>query len=167
MPHIGRRYPFHPTYWATEAWFWPGRLPWKYHGEKNLDDEPPWDAIPAGWTGISDVGVPSTDAKIIVYTFNFVVPDGDCTVKLTLKKLVDPPDTFAYCLLQCFLGGSEFIFSESKDSYEQRTANLGTFGDGTTVPGGLPVDPPSFFFRPATYDEGGTPFPHPTGGPPP
>lgn len=27
--HKGRPYPYAPTYWATECFFWPGYLPWK------------------------------------------------------------------------------------------------------------------------------------------
>ena len=57
--HKGRLFPYHPTYWATNAWFWPGYVPWKIAIVISSGQPSPWDIVPAA-TYITEPGITSS-----------------------------------------------------------------------------------------------------------
>lgn len=85
--HVHKPYPFHPTYWATECWFWPGFLPWKIIG--HMDGAPPddWSGMQFPWSGVSDAGVTVSDATQMIYRFPLPTAPGADELLVSLEQI--------------------------------------------------------------------------------
>lgn len=156
--HAGRHYPYHPSYWATEAWYWPGFVPFKLRGELNCAPFGFWTQIPLNWTGVSDPGVTSADCKTITYEFAIDPPGAYPQLLVTLEKVILAGQFKARWKvdLNDALGTLDTCWAWQ--SYPQ----LAVYVNGLTD--AEPPLPPSagnticLEFRPATYAEGGSPW---------
>lgn len=68
--HIGRTYPWHPQFDATECWFWPWFVAWKMNISQATTTVPaPWNTFPIYSAYYSAVGVVSADRKVVEYVW--------------------------------------------------------------------------------------------------
>lgn len=165
MPHLGRISPFHPTYWATLGWFWPGFVPWKLFVSLGFNLNPPWNRLPdfeefvtdegfhddlplsMNWVGYPDFRSEGAGAALIVFDTESAPPH-NCRVFFELYD-----DT-----------GTLVADATSILSRPQRTSTVNTWTVAHEYPSGAECILPDMLIRGATYDEGGSPFPFPTGG---
>lgn len=156
--HKGLRYPFHPEYQSTEAWFWPGFLPWRMHGRSLADAAQPWDHVPTGWTGVSDAGVPSNDRTWVDYTFPAVLGGLTAAFKLTVLRTGTLPHFLATWKIRIPATGTMWADATLIQTYPQRIVFASGFIDfmgHAGYGGGLG---PFLEFKPATYAQGGSPW---------
>lgn len=158
MPHIGRPYPYHPEYWATEAWFYRGFVPWKLTAEPEFPIPPFFGCVVGAFIPPSGPGETTGDAKKIKYTF---VADGECLVtqmEVTLEAISPGVGGSARWNLKSYYWDGSFETQFLDQPYPQRVVLSPWFT--MTVPN--PDVGPSLLmlvrFHPATYDEGGSPF---------
>jgi len=158
MPHRGRTYPYHPSSWATEAWFWPGLMPWKLYGQNLAVELPPWSPwILPGWTGVSSVGIPTADAKIITYDFPVTAPlTGGITV--TCKRAIGAEGPVARWTISIDDSGHLFGRATLDQTFPQTIVFCPGFVDFDGFMGYGGGLGPFIEFRPATYAEGGSPW---------
>lgn len=164
--HKGRHYPFHPDYWSTESWFWPGFVPWKMRAAE----------LPIGVTLfgcpfgtpvlISEPGEPSSTTKSIDYAFNLVAT---CLIK-TFVVTMERTGSFGAYRASWTVAATywdDSIESQTMtQEYPQRVVLSPVFV--LTIPPvvpGPPITQHARFF-PATYAEGGSPWPRVPPGPP-
>jgi hypothetical protein len=159
MPHDGRSYPFNPEFWVAPAWFWPGFVPWKLHA-KNLSPEfAPWDGIPLGWEGVSDAAVIDPAGAFIDYFFPQPVPHDSNTFRVRLSRLGDLPGATARWEIFCTAEGPVFAYAVVDQAYPQRIVFCPTWIDFEGFLGYGSGLGPFLECRPATYAEGGSPYP--------
>lgn len=72
--HKGRTYPYHPVYWVTEGWFWPGYCPWKVTLDVFNNGNPPWNIYTSGYGEVSQPGFISTNRLFVRYDFTYHAP---------------------------------------------------------------------------------------------
>jgi len=156
--HRGRTYPFAPKYWATEAWFWPGFVPWKMHAFYNGFDGPPWDFIPIGWQQNSEEVFFTPDMKEAVYVWFFAGLPPLYGMAVTLVR--DDSFGFAQARFAVTLTDTAGLISEAYDyqAFPQRTVQCGGFSSSTPYPPYTYDGTVSMVFRPSTYAEGGSPW---------
>jgi hypothetical protein len=167
MPHVGRPYPFHPIYWATEAWFYPGFVPWKLGGDMGFTLIPPWNLVPDGWIGVSKAGEPSADRKTMTYLFDVVPDDDSLQIKVAMQWQDHPMKFYARWDVWLLLRGAWLIHQWENQQFPQRQVEVSEWVAAEKHPPLGPGFPGPLAFWAADYAEGGTPFEHPTGGPPP
>lgn len=158
--HAGKLYPYHPNYWATEAWFWRGEVPFKMHGRCFAEPTAGWTLVPLGWEGVSDPGVPSSDSKYIEYEFAIDPPGAFPSLLVRLEKSSLNGEAKAMWRVQLVGSGGVIDTAWRFQAFPQYEV----FCSGLTT--WTPPAPPSagqavpLEFRPATYAEGGTPWPN-------
>jgi hypothetical protein len=159
MPHNGRHYPFLPQYWAGRAWFWPGFVPWKLHGQTVGVLLPPWDAIGSGWSGLSSPGVPSTDRSECYWDFAGAGPP-PWSFRITLRRSGLLPALWQAeweaVMPSTGLPSADAIADQV---YPQTTVFLPAFASFVGFPPYNSGIGPNLSFRPASYAEGGSPYP--------
>jgi hypothetical protein len=166
MPHKGRSYPFHPTYWSTEAWFWPGYCPWKLKALRSGVDPDPWDFCLLPTSMISLPGVPTADAKKIFYQF---ILDGICLVSeidVTMELGLGPDGQAAQWTVTAKYWDSTQDTDVAFQVFPQRQVDSPVFHFEVPDPGCEPFDDVWVKFQPANYEEGGSPYPRVPPGPP-
>lgn len=157
--HRGRPYPRHPTYWATEAWFWPGFVPWKMRldAASNLGD--PWDQIPAGFGGVSTAGHHDPKPLVIVYDLLVLPGSPSLTLRVLLDRIGSSPDYQARWRCEIAYDWVTVISTAYLvQSYPQTAVAADVF---THCAPGAPYSytgPVTLHLRPATYAEGGSPW---------
>ena len=157
--HKGRTYPYAPKFWATEAWFWPGFVPWKMFFERGISDGDPWNQIPIGYTKVSNEVFYTTDAK----EASWVWPLDDIAVGLAL----------AVTLSKTSVGATRFAFAgislndpsaitpslaSTLQTYPQDVVFVPNFFQLVPTPPYSYVGDVNISIRPATYAEGGSPW---------
>jgi hypothetical protein len=155
--HKGRAYPYHPTFWATEAWFWPGFVPWKMTLSVFNNSDPPWGILTAGYGEVSQPGIPSPIPKTIEYHFTAHAPAYGLILKLNRFTLsgVD----YARWFLQIVSGVGVWSTAVHLQDYPQRIIFNRSW---PIVIGSIPypvMGPPRYQFTPSLYTEGGSPWP--------
>lgn len=159
--HKGHRYPFHPFFFSTEAWFWPGYVPWKMRLNVIGSPGPPWDALVDAQVVFSEAGIPSTGFQVIEYHFWLPQPP-DLVSEAYLRMFKDEIDGVKYAVWEfsLFDGTSRYPTAWYFDSFPQRVVQRsGNPWWMTYDPLSIPTGP-NFQFRPANYAEGGSPWPH-------
>lgn len=164
MPHLGRPYPYHPIYWATEGWFYPHYVPWKMRfivWGVNLE---PWDGLYYGLELVSDEGQVSEDIQVIQYKWHFDDAGFHYDITLSMEARKDLVPGKAQWLLALKRDDVPWAIASKLEVIPPSSNVLITWDDGFNLQTGMPCDPPFFQLFQATYAEGGTPYPHPTGG---
>lgn len=159
--HKGRTYPFHPTFWSTEGWFWPGFVPWKLLGCATPPFNGAWNNIPIGWTGLSFEGQPSDDRTSILY--QFIVKPGVPVYRLWVIMELEDVGHVKRCKWTVLLRRATLNIqsAECRQEFPQRQV-LTSLADEWCSVEGYPSDPPPLFtFQPANYGQGGDPWPPP------
>jgi hypothetical protein len=157
--HKGRTYPFAPLYWATEAWFWPGYVPWKMIFTRVSDDGDPWNKIPNGTTRCSGEIFYTPDAKICAWEWDLSDIAPDLSMAVTFSKL----EAFGvfYALAVLALNDPSALTpstANSQQAYPQRRVSVGSFNQVIATPPYTYVGAINIAIRPATYAEGGSPW---------
>jgi len=167
MPHLGRPYPYLPNFWAGEGWFWPYYLAWKYLITLRAAPTGPWSEIPEEITLVSDEGVCSSDCKTASWKIQWGAESPVFTFTMTASFHRDDVDHELHWdgLLQKDL--VDFATCSTTIRFVIAVPVPDVWADATELPSGFPCWPPGGFVDVADYATGGTPFPHPTGGPPP
>lgn len=159
--HKGNPYPYHPTYWATRAWFYRGFVPWKLKGTMTDEGCPPWNIIPEGWTGISDPGVIELNGEAVTYEFAIDPPNAYPNLYVTLDFSIVGNERKARWRCTVGSGGvgwaTGFLFQE----FPQRVVYANGFEYSLPAPPYTCDDGPPLRFEPATYADGGSPWPDP------
>lgn len=158
--HAGRPYPYHPEYWATEAWFYRGFVPFKLKGTLTATANPPWNIMPPGWTGVSDPGVTSMGGKEITYEFAVFPPGAFPQLLVTMDKHILGSDSKARW--RCTLSGSGGPWATAVllQPFPQRVVLANGFDYSLPAPPYTSAVGPPLRFEPADYDEGGSPWPN-------
>lgn len=158
--HVGKSYPYHPSFWGAPAWFWPGFIPWKMHGVLSEPCLPPFNIMPYPWENVSTPGEVSADGSYVDYTLRLFEGEEFPYLALTLDKVVilGEPKARWRCSLRDGQGswGTAFLIQD----YPQRQVLCPGFQYVVPAPPYTGSAGPKIVFRPATYDEGGTPFPN-------
>lgn len=159
MPHDGRHYPFCVEYWATEGWFWPGFVPYKLVGLALPPLNPPWNVLLIGWTGVSDPVQVSTDVKTVSYTFHPTGSMGGLVLVVSLDKIGVLESR--QCRWRATIGDgvSWWATAYLMQDYPQYAVAANGFDYSLPSPPYTSDDGPNLQFRPATYAEGGSPYP--------
>lgn len=157
--HKGRLYPYQPTFWVGGVYFWPGFLPWKFALNFGVFDlGVPTDLGPAPYPVISQAGtiVSPQEAQ-----WQWPAPwaSNYDLLQLNIANVNRIGYLGALWSATAWLAGIQInqayrtIRSPSYDPYE-----IGTFWYLT--PDQFPVTQNGYFeFQPATYQQGGSPWP--------
>ena len=158
MPHNGRHYPFLPKYWSGLAWFWPGFVPWRLHGEQIGVLLPPWDRIGLGWSGLSIPGVPNSDCSQVDYDFTGIGPP-TWSFRITMSRFGGSPVIWkAQWNIVMPSTGPIFANARLRQLYPQMAVFAPAFATFTGHPPYNSGIGPNLSFRPASYAEGGSPY---------
>lgn len=166
LPHKGRPYPFHPSYWSTEAWFYPGFVPWKMIAEQVGGLRPFFGCSFGSPDPISEPGVPSYDSTSIEYDFE---PVNDCLViffQLTLLKVGSGTSSKAAWVLVSIYWDHTSEYQIMEQDYPQRVVLSPAFLLSIPNPDVGPTIFQYVQFSPADYEKGGSPYPRNPPGPP-
>ncbi len=167
MPHLGRQYPYLVEFWAGNGWYWPNYLPWKYIADFHPGVSGIWSFLGDALNIVSDPGIPSSDRATVSWVFTFDDTNGHNVMTLTASFHRDDPAHELQWVLLWNLDGLDFATAYTDANFDSQVPSPGAWSEGTDIATGLPCDPPGGHTGVADYDQGGTPFPHPTGGPPP
>lgn len=152
----GRNYPYHPTYFATEAWFWPRYLPWKMTYEVVGFLPYPWN-FPGSLDRVSAAGVPYDDNRGMRYNWTDVpYPTLNLQLKMWSEKVAGVARGFWELSIAVDLHGWARACQEEL-SPVPRNFNHSWNICPLIVPY-MPVDVPDVQTRPASYAEGGSPW---------
>jgi hypothetical protein len=159
VPHDGRHYPYLPFYWATEAWFWPGFVPWRMIVEQ-LDTTPPfWGCSLVSSIPPSLPGATNPDCTEVSYQFE---SDGFCLVSgfnLTMRRTGVPGAFKAVWNVQSFYWDGSSETQDLEQSYPQRVVESPAFVIHVPSLDPGPAIRMRGHFLPANYEEGGSPYP--------
>ena len=155
--HAGKSYPFHPVYWVTEGWFWPGFCPWKLDLDVYNNGSPPWNIFHSGYFETSEPGIISNNRQSVAYPFTAHFPS------YALRVILDTT-TFAG-VKQCrwtmslLSGVVEWARAvELKPVPQYRIFNR-TWTYVMPDPPYTANDPPPYQVTPSPYFIGGSPWP--------
>lgn len=156
--HRGRVHPYHPTYWGTEAWFWPGFVPWKLHLLMGTGAVPPWDVIPEGHMAVSLAGTHDSAPKEMRYHWDLNT-DPQARLDVLLDKWQFGGRIYARwrAIIEAY-GVVYTATATALQSYPQRIVSIDRFDDSLDVVHGIVVPGPPLILRPATYGQGGSPY---------
>jgi len=156
--HCGRDYPYHPTYWATEAWFYRGFVPWKLYGQMYGEASPPWNIIPYGWSGISDPGYVDPDDQTINYEFAIDPPNAYPNMIVSLDLAIVGGVKKARWRASVGSGGSYWATAVLLQEFPQRVVHAHGFDYSLPAPPYTSALGPPLDLIPASYEDGGQPF---------
>jgi hypothetical protein len=157
--HKGRPYPFHPSYWSTEAWFYHGFMPWKMFGDVTGSLMPPWNALDPSWSGISDPGIVNSDRTIIRYHFDITPPSFATDLDVNCELSIISGTKWARWRAYIGDGGPAWSEAILLQDFPQRVVLADGFDFALPAPPYTSAAGPPLRFRPATYAEGGSPWP--------
>lgn len=156
--HKGLDYPFHPKYWATEAWFWPGFVPWKMTFNGSVGNTYPWSAVWTSYNMVSDAGVVTPDSLKVRYSWEINVIGVADVMKLQLELAEISGVQYAHRHVWLELADVDIAHLYHFQTFPQRRCVV-------SGPGWMESDDPSdtaadqwLEFRPTTYAEGGSPW---------
>jgi hypothetical protein len=158
--HAGRRYPFARKYWTTQAWFWPGFLPWKMCLHSKASTWFPYSQLPDDLDWISDEVTYNPNATIATYKWDLATPSPMHLV-MELDMLTGPLLKYARWLGVLETIGIPDRRLECLQAFPQR--KVLSYAVLQMVPpsiSGCPAGIIPWEFRPATYAQGGSPWPN-------
>ena len=156
--HKGRAYPYHPSYWATECFFYPGFLPWKLTLDVTATGTPPWNIYPALYQEISNPGTISPGGQRMVY--EFVAHAAFYGLIVTIETFFVSGVKNARWKMQLVSGVAGWAMAINFQPSPIRQVFNNTW---PIFAGSIPypvVGAPPYLLRPATYIEGGSPWPN-------
>jgi len=157
--HRGNLYPYHPSYWATECYFWPSWVPWKIFVEVGGGAFLPSSQLAPGWSGPSEAG--DADADIKVPTWEIVIPrvsgpDVQLIVSSFKIELDGPKVGWALAFLD---GGANDSTWAAAQPYPGMVFGLDYHEPKCVWPPAFEGHTLNISIRPATWAEGGSPWP--------
>jgi len=156
--HRGRPYPYHKTYWATEAWFWPGFVPHKMHLEMGVGAVEPWNVIPQGHKAVSEVGTHADPPKIMRYHYDLET-EPQAKLDVYLDKFEFGGRWYARWRAVLEVYGIVYTATATAlQAYPQLVVSIDRFDESYDVLHGFVVPGPPLILRPATYVQGGDPY---------
>lgn len=158
--HRGNPYPRHPTYWATEAWFWPGFVPWKMRLDVTVNYGEPWNYIPIDFGGISFVGSHAPKPLVMAYDFLVIAGSPSLTLRVLLDRIGTRPNYQARWRAEIAYDWTTVLSTAYLlQSYPRTVVAADTFQFCVPVTPFTYIGPVTLHLRPATYAEGGSPYP--------
>lgn len=156
--HRGRSYPFYPDYWATEAWFWPGFVPWKIRASLPIAASPPWDPLGYPFDAVSDAGVVVSDRTQISYHWSLIPPATATDLEVSLEMITVSDVQYARWKAKLLSGMIEVADAWLYQDFPQRVVSTG--GNLWNLVNSPVLIPPflNLVCLPATYAEGGSPW---------
>jgi hypothetical protein len=156
--HIGRAYPWIPAYYATECQFWPGYVPWKFWGTAPVLNPHPWDGIPTNWAQLSGQGDTVVDCTQAFWDLPIPTPSPLSNLALSIEMEVIGGKRYAVwkAIVYTFItpiASAWYFLSYPQYSCAVPVAQWWSVHDPLVSPTG-----PWLGFRPATYEEGGSPW---------
>lgn len=158
--HKGRTYPFAPHFWKGSGWFWPGYLPWKLKIFQPFTlAPPPWDQMPNPFEVISS-GEASSDGQQFGLWYAHL---GNLTaisdLIITAERILDPPDIFCRWKVEGTGDVGVVATAYALQAYPQYRVFVNEWSYSLPGPPDFSGVPPVFLIEPATYGEGGSPWP--------
>lgn len=154
--HKGRIYPFHPVYWATEGWMWPGYVPWKLGLEVFATPLPPWNLYLSGYGEISQPGVVSTNRQAVTYDFTHFAPSWGIIV--TLDTILLSAVKYARWRMTLVSGAITYSQAIATQPAMHKTVFCNVWPIVIPSPPYTPTASPPFQITPAIYSQGGSPW---------
>jgi len=157
--HKGKYYPYHPIYYATEGWFWPGYVPWKMFFFSIQSPAPPrWDVIPVGYQSVSAPGVTSSNDRIITYEFPGVI--GTQFGAIVLEMFMKSYSGVKYCVWHALCYQLAYPPSEAWNFqlFPSTQPNTGNTLWWVTEDPMIPPDGFLMSIELANYAQGGSPY---------
>lgn len=160
--HKGRIYPYHPIYWATEGWFWPGFVPWKLTLDVFDNGLPPWNIYSAGYGEVSIAGVVHPSRTLVTYDFVHFSPAFGLRVQLDSGVIAGVKQ----CRYRMILlsGVVEWAQAIRLDPIPQTVVFANSWPFVFPDPPYTANQSPPYQIKAARYDQGGSPWP-PVGPP--
>jgi hypothetical protein len=158
--HAGRSYPYLPDYWATEAWFWPGFVPWKLRGSIAVAGPPLWNLLLVPWDAVSMPGMTVPDRTQVIYQFPLASMPGVTDLFVSMEMIATGGKDYGRWKAVLQNGSIQLAFAWLYQPKPQRTVNTlpDVFNTANVVPPTVPQL--QLVCRPATYAEGGSPWPN-------
>ena len=129
-------------------------------GHMNGVPDVPWFYIPAGWTGISEEGWVSTRPTDIMYRFIVVPGSPPLVLDLWLYLVGSGEGRKAQWKAELFYGpASHLTTGYALQPYPQKVVYINGLQWSVPVAPYISTLGPPLEFRPADYDEGGSPYP--------
>ena len=157
--HKGRTYPFHPTFWATQCFFWPGYVPWKMTLRHNESTIYPWSLMGPSLMQVSLEGQTVPDATAIFWEWPLTSPAAADDFRVSVEMVAF--DTRFYATWKAVLRQSGITkgtawFFQPFPCYSCAVPGSPWWDiyDPLSTPHG-----PNLQLDPSTYAEGGTPWP--------
>jgi len=166
MPHLGRQYPFLPEYWAGNTWFWPNFLPWKYYCDFHPAVSGAWTQLPDQIGLISEPGTLLGDGRTAEWRWSFYSSGKHYVLTLNALGDMSATDHELHWHIMMNIDGSDIAEADAFVRFSVQSPSPGGYTEAQDIVLLEPCDPPAIYTREATYAEGGSPFPHPTGGGP-
>lgn len=167
MPHLGRPFPRLVEYWVPPGWFWPNFLPWRYLNSFRPAVSGIWSFLPVEDALLSLPGVSSSDRQTVSWETTFL--DGLDHHKIVVTASYDRSDTFHELHWDALwtMNSVDQATAGASERFDLQATVPGAYTTAIDLTTGLPCDPPFIVTLEADYSTGGSPFPNPTGGPPP
>jgi len=155
--HKGRSYPFLWWYWATEAWFWPGFVPWKFRAAWSSFLLPPFDALGNSFVGTSGGGTVVSDRTQAAWAWTVSVSPNVYTLRLSMEQIEVSGVKYARSKLDFALASGGPLLGEAwlYQDFPQYAIDLNNKRWGLV---NLVVPPAPYLsldLRPANYSEAG------------
>lgn len=157
--HVHKPYPFHPTYWATECWFWPGFLPWKIKAQLAAGQPDDWSGMNTPYSGISEPGTHVSDATQMIYRFGPPIGIGADEMLISLEQIFkDGIDRCRWKAVLRFTGvivASAWLYQDKP----QRVVSTGVQNFNLADQVSPTFETLALRVQVATFADGGSPYP--------
>jgi len=159
--HKGKHYCYHPEYWATVGWFWPGYCPWKLAVESNGTNPAPFDAAYLPGPVVSDVGEVDVSETEITYHFDVSSPTFHCELVVTMDTIEVAGVKKCRWRMTIGDGVNWWATAYALQEFPQYVVGIDQWDWSVPQPPYLPNPIPAIALRPATWQESGSPYPEP------
>jgi hypothetical protein len=160
--HLGREYPFHPEYWATECCFWPAFVPWKMIFEGFGPYPGAWSVLENPLGVVSDAGLVTTDRKTISWHASLPSSTPATDLELSLALATYAGEKYGRFQWRLYNNLVDIAFAYYWQAFPIVLFNCGGYA-AWLFDQPIQPNPPPYPFAlsmcPARYDEGGSPYP--------
>lgn len=156
--HRGKTYPYLPEYWSTEAWFFPGFVPWKMWVESGGNLEGAWMNLPQDFVCVTDPGIPGPTYFNPLWEHLFYVSEDEVLLQIFLSKGYHAEVPIAQWDLRLWVNGLQVAGGRAAQSYPQFQVYVTDPELRRIDDEGNDLGPLDLLIRPATYAEGGSPW---------
>jgi hypothetical protein len=157
--HKGKFYCFNPHYWVTEAWYWPGFVPWKLKAESLGVQPAPWSACDFSVLRVSEPLIATIDSKKATWWIDVSPPGDSAHLIVTAEKTFIGGDPWAVWKMTLDVPAHTNIMAVGVQEYPQYRVLVDTWSFC------VPADPPPvgplplIKLTPPTWAESGSPYP--------